>query len=147
MSVAVIERGLVGGMCVNTGCTPTKTLVASAEATHIALRATDFGVSIAGPVGIDMKCVNARKDAAVNVSGVLALGGCNRKGARTHRAYDDFEIVATNLLADDPRRVNHRILCYVMYAKASYAVMQRTMHNHPTVSEHIPGMLGELRPP
>ena len=102
------HRAQIGrGTCVNTGCTPTKTLVASAEVARIALRAAGFVVSIAGPVGIDMKRVKARKDPAVNVSGVLALGDCNRKGAFTHTAYDDLEIVAENLLDDDPRRVSH----------------------------------------
>ena len=75
MSVAVIERGLVGGTCVNTGCTPTKTLVASAEAAHMARRAADFGVSIAGPVGIDMKRVKARKDAVVEATRKNVLAG------------------------------------------------------------------------
>src|SRR3954468_23239038 len=63
MKVAIIERGLVGGTCVNTGCTPTKTLVASAYAAHLARRAADFGVTIEGRVGVDMKRVKARKDA------------------------------------------------------------------------------------
>ena len=62
MKVAIIERKLFGGTCVNTGCIPTKTLVASAHAAHIARRAADFGVD-AGPVTVDMKRVKARKDA------------------------------------------------------------------------------------
>src|ERR1700756_2468440 len=57
--VAIIERKLFGGTCVNTGCMPTKTLVASAYAAHLARRAADFGVN-AGPIGIDMKAVEAR---------------------------------------------------------------------------------------
>jgi pyruvate/2-oxoglutarate dehydrogenase complex dihydrolipoamide dehydrogenase (E3) component len=52
--VAVIERKLFGGTCVNTGCTPTKTLVASAYAAHLARRAGDYGVTIGGPVGNDL---------------------------------------------------------------------------------------------
>ncbi len=63
MSVAIIERKLFGGTCVNTGCTPTKTLVASAYAAHLARRAADFGVTIDGRLGVDMKKVKARKDA------------------------------------------------------------------------------------
>jgi pyruvate/2-oxoglutarate dehydrogenase complex dihydrolipoamide dehydrogenase (E3) component len=63
MKVAIIERKLFGGTCVNTGCTPTKTLVASAYAAHLARRAADFGVTIDGRLGVDMKKVNARKDA------------------------------------------------------------------------------------
>jgi pyruvate/2-oxoglutarate dehydrogenase complex dihydrolipoamide dehydrogenase (E3) component len=60
--VAVIERGRFGGTCVNTGCIPTKTLVASAYAAHMARRVADFGVQLAGPISIDMKRVKARKD-------------------------------------------------------------------------------------
>ncbi|SEE91134.1 Pyruvate/2-oxoglutarate dehydrogenase complex, dihydrolipoamide dehydrogenase (E3) component [Rhizobiales bacterium GAS191] len=63
MTVAMIERKLFGGTCVNTGCTPTKTLVASAYAAHLARRAADYGIGIAGPVTVDMKAVRARKDA------------------------------------------------------------------------------------
>ncbi len=59
--VAIIERKHVGGTCVNTGCMPTKTLVASAYAAHVARRADDYGVTLGGPVGIDMKKVGARK--------------------------------------------------------------------------------------
>ena len=51
MKVAVIERKLFGGTCVNTGCIPTKTLVASAYAAHLARRAAEYGVGIAGTVG------------------------------------------------------------------------------------------------
>jgi pyruvate/2-oxoglutarate dehydrogenase complex dihydrolipoamide dehydrogenase (E3) component len=61
-SVAVVERHLVGGTCVNTGCMPTKTLVASAHAAHIARRAADFGVMIESPVRIDFARVRARAD-------------------------------------------------------------------------------------
>ena len=64
-NVAIIERKLFGGTCVNTGCTPTKTLVASAYAAHVARRAMDYGVKIEGAVNIDMKAVKARKDAVV----------------------------------------------------------------------------------
>lgn len=60
--VAIIERKRFGGTCVNTGCMPTKTLVASAYAAHLAARAADYGVIIDGPVRVDMKRVKARKD-------------------------------------------------------------------------------------
>lgn len=63
--VAIIERARFGGTCVNTGCTPTKALVASAYAAHLARRASDYGVTIGGPVSIDMQRVKARKDAIV----------------------------------------------------------------------------------
>ncbi|MBX3192545.1 MAG: FAD-containing oxidoreductase [Labilithrix sp.] len=63
MSVAVIERKLFGGTCVNTGCMPTKTLVASARAAHVARHASDWGVVVEGAVSVDMKRVKARADA------------------------------------------------------------------------------------
>jgi pyruvate/2-oxoglutarate dehydrogenase complex dihydrolipoamide dehydrogenase (E3) component len=65
MKVAVVERHLVGGTCVNTGCTPTKALVASAYATRTARRAAEYGVVIGGDIAVDMRQVKARKDAIV----------------------------------------------------------------------------------
>ena len=62
MRVAIIERKSFGGTCVNTGCIPTKTLVASAYAAHLARRATEYGVTIGGQIHVDMKRVKARKD-------------------------------------------------------------------------------------
>ncbi len=59
--VAVVERKLIGGTCVNTGCIPTKTLVASAHAAHLARRGAEYGVGT-GPVSVDMAKVKARKD-------------------------------------------------------------------------------------
>jgi pyruvate/2-oxoglutarate dehydrogenase complex dihydrolipoamide dehydrogenase (E3) component len=159
-----------------------------------------------------------------NVPGIWALGDCNGKGAFTHTSYNDFEIVAANLLDKDKRRVSDRILAYnlytdpplgrvgmtesevrksgrraliatmpmenvsrayekgetqgfmkiladrdtkeilgasilgvsgdevihvlldLMYAKAPYTVLQRAMHIHPTVSELLPTMMGNLKP-
>jgi len=63
MKVAIIERKLFGGTCVNTGCTPTKTMVASAYAAHMVRRAADYGVVNNGPASVDMKLVKSRKDA------------------------------------------------------------------------------------
>ena len=68
MKTAIIERKLFGGTCVNVGCIPTKTLVASARAAHMARRGGDFGVDIEGPIGVDMKAVKARKDGVVRMS-------------------------------------------------------------------------------
>jgi pyruvate/2-oxoglutarate dehydrogenase complex dihydrolipoamide dehydrogenase (E3) component len=65
--VAIVERRLFGGTCVNTGCTPTKTLAASAYVAHAARRAGDYGVRIDGSISVDMKAVKARKDAVVAV--------------------------------------------------------------------------------
>ena len=63
--VAIIERQSFGGTCINTGCTPTKTLVASAYAAHMARRAAEFGVVVSGGVSVDMRRVKQRKDAIV----------------------------------------------------------------------------------
>jgi len=60
MTVALVERKLVGGTCVNVGCMPTKTLVASARAAHVARRGADYGVLVDGPVRIDMARVKER---------------------------------------------------------------------------------------
>jgi len=70
----LVERAHLGGTCVNNGCTPTKSLVASARVAHLARRAADFGIG-AGPVTVDMKKVKARKDAIVNesVTGLQSL--------------------------------------------------------------------------
>src|SRR5262245_34707787 len=68
MKVAIVERQAFGGTCVNTGCTPTKTLVASAYAAHLARRGGEFGVSINGDITIDMKAVRARKDYVLGFS-------------------------------------------------------------------------------
>jgi pyruvate/2-oxoglutarate dehydrogenase complex dihydrolipoamide dehydrogenase (E3) component len=61
MTVAIIERHKFGGTCVNTGCIPTKTLVASAYAAYLARRGADYGVAIGENVQVDMKRVKARK--------------------------------------------------------------------------------------
>jgi pyruvate/2-oxoglutarate dehydrogenase complex dihydrolipoamide dehydrogenase (E3) component len=62
---AILERNRFGGTCVNTGCIPTKTLIASARAAYVARRAADFGVAIDGGIRVDMPRVKARKDQVV----------------------------------------------------------------------------------
>jgi pyruvate/2-oxoglutarate dehydrogenase complex dihydrolipoamide dehydrogenase (E3) component len=71
MKVAVIERDKFGGTCVNNGCTPTKTMVASAYAAHLARRGAEYGVVIDGSIRVDMKKVKARKD---EISGRFSRG-------------------------------------------------------------------------
>ena len=66
--VAIVERKFFGGTCVNTGCTPTKTMVASAYAAHLARRGAKFGVNVGGKVSVDMPRVKARRDAIVQES-------------------------------------------------------------------------------
>jgi pyruvate/2-oxoglutarate dehydrogenase complex dihydrolipoamide dehydrogenase (E3) component len=68
LRTALIEREHLGGTCVNLGCMPTKTLVASARAAHVVRRAREFGVGVDGDIRIDMKSVRARKDAIVEAS-------------------------------------------------------------------------------
>jgi len=90
-TIAVIERKFFGGTCVNTGCIPTKTLVASAYAAHMARRAADFGVKIPCEISVDMRAVKARKD---HVSG-LSRDGVeqslkNLKGCRVYQGHARF---------------------------------------------------------
>ena len=89
--VAVVERHRFGGTCVNDGCTPTKTLIASAYAAHIAARAADYGVQIDGKPRVDMRRVKARKDAVVANSSQNVekwMGGL--KGAAVFRGHARF---------------------------------------------------------
>jgi pyruvate/2-oxoglutarate dehydrogenase complex dihydrolipoamide dehydrogenase (E3) component len=105
--VAVVERKLFGGTCVNTGCTPTKTLVASAYAAFLARRASDYGVTIGGPVGVDMKAVKARKDAVVEASrlgverSLKTLEGCTvYEGHARFIAEKEVAVNGSELAAD-----------------------------------------------
>jgi pyruvate/2-oxoglutarate dehydrogenase complex dihydrolipoamide dehydrogenase (E3) component len=68
MKTALIEREHLGGTCVNDGCIPTKTLLASARTAHMARRAALYGVNVGGPVTVDMAAVKARKDRIVGQS-------------------------------------------------------------------------------
>src|SRR5215468_6233899 len=105
--VAIIERKLFGGTCVNVGCTPTKTLIASAYTAYLARRAADYGVTIGGPVGIDMKAVKARKDAVVGASrggverSLKTLDGCTvYEGHARFTAAKAVAVGDTTLTAD-----------------------------------------------
>jgi pyruvate/2-oxoglutarate dehydrogenase complex dihydrolipoamide dehydrogenase (E3) component len=107
--VAIIERKLFGGTCVNTGCTPTKTLIASAYVAHVARRAADYGVRIEGAVNVDMRAVKARKDAVVAASrngveqSLKTLQGCTvyqghgRFVAEKKLAVNDAELAADQI--------------------------------------------------
>jgi pyruvate/2-oxoglutarate dehydrogenase complex dihydrolipoamide dehydrogenase (E3) component len=184
----------------------------------------DLGLEKAGIAADEKGYIKVDDELRTNVPGIWAMGDCNGRGAFTHTSWNDFEIVAANLLDNDPRRVSDRIPAYglyidpplgrvglteaqvrqsgkptliatmamedvgrafeksetlgfmkvlidretkeflgasilgtggdevihtildLMYAKAPYTVMQRAMHIHPTVSEFVPTMLGELKP-
>lgn len=65
---AVIERGAFGGTCVNVGCTPTKSYVASARAAHVARHCAELGVQVSGAISVDLAAVKARKDSIIGQS-------------------------------------------------------------------------------
>ena len=91
MRVAVIERKHFGGTCVNTGCVPTKALVASAYVAHTARRAADYGVDIGGAVKVDIKRVMARKNAIVEKSRAnIAQWMEGLKDSRVYRGHARF---------------------------------------------------------
>ena len=97
LNTAVIERKLFGGTCVNNGCIPTKTLVASARAARIARRAAEYGVTIDGAIAVDMKQVKARKDAIVARS---------NQGVETWmRGLDNCTVYEGHARFDGPRTV------------------------------------------
>nr|AGS49640.1 FAD-dependent NAD(P)-disulfide oxidoreductase [uncultured bacterium esnapd12] len=110
-TVAVVERKLIGGTCVNTGCIPTKTLVASAHAAHLARRGAQYGV-LTGPVTIDMAKVKARKDDIMLKdrhgveSWLNAMAGCTV--VRGHARFESPTTLRVNdeLLAADRIFVN-----------------------------------------
>jgi pyruvate/2-oxoglutarate dehydrogenase complex dihydrolipoamide dehydrogenase (E3) component len=184
----------------------------------------DLGLDRAGVAVNNRGYIQVDDQLRTSVPGMWAMGDCNGRGAFTHTSYNDFEIVAANLLDNDPRRVSDRIVAYnlyidpplgrcgmtetevrksgrkaligtrpmtkvgravekgeiqgfmkvlvdaesklilgasllgvecdevihslldIMYAKAPYTVIQRAVHIHPTVSELVPTLLGELKP-
>ncbi len=101
MKVALVERKLFGGTCVNTGCIPTKTLIASARAAQVARRAGDYGVTLGTSVGVNMARVKARKD---EISGTSRnnietwLG--HMKGCTVFRGHARFETSDTVRVGD-----------------------------------------------
>ena len=101
---AILERKRIGGTCVNVGCIPTKTLIASARAAHVARRGQDFGVMINGEVRIDMARVKARKDEIVAQS--------NRGVTNWLRNAPNVTLIEGHGRFESPRtiRVNDRLL-------------------------------------
>jgi pyruvate/2-oxoglutarate dehydrogenase complex dihydrolipoamide dehydrogenase (E3) component len=91
MKVAVVEKHKFGGTCVNNGCTPTKAMVASAYAAHVARRAREYGVLVQGEPQVDMKRVKARKDEIVrNSSAGVEKWVDGLKGAKVYRGHARF---------------------------------------------------------
>ena len=113
MSVALIERKLFGGTCVNTGCMPTKTLVASAYAAHLARRAADFGVMFDSPPRIDMVKIKARADTvAQNARTGVEKWLRGMKGCTVLQGQARFESPDT-IAVDDKRLTAPRIFINV----------------------------------
>jgi pyruvate/2-oxoglutarate dehydrogenase complex dihydrolipoamide dehydrogenase (E3) component len=91
MTVAIVERHRFGGTCVNTGCTPTKTLIASAYAAHLARRGAQYGFGTGGAVTVDMKRVKARKDDIVARSSAGVERSLERlENCRVYRGHARF---------------------------------------------------------
>src|SRR5215468_7413406 len=104
MTVAIIERHKFGGTCVNTGCIPTKTLVASAYAAHAASRGAEYGFAVNGDVHVDMKRVKARKD---EISGQSSSGV-----EKSLRSLRNCTVIQGQARFESPRTVavNHEVL-------------------------------------
>ena len=97
MAVAIIERHKFGGTCVNTGCIPTKTLIASADAAHVARRGGEFGFVVNGDVRVDMKRVKARKD---------EISGRSNKGVEAWlRGLENCTVIQGHARFESPRTV------------------------------------------
>ena len=102
LKTAVIERKLFGGTCVNVGCIPTKALVASARAAHMARRGADFGVQIPGDIQVDMEQVKARKDAIVRQSNQGVTNWLeNMENCTVFRGHGQFESAHSVRVNDD----------------------------------------------
>jgi pyruvate/2-oxoglutarate dehydrogenase complex dihydrolipoamide dehydrogenase (E3) component len=104
LQVAIIERHLVGGTCVNVGCIPTKTLVGSARVAAFAQRAREFGIVIDGPVRTDMQSVKARKD--------RVAGDSNRGVTQWLEGMDNVDLIRGHARFTGPRTVtvNNEVL-------------------------------------
>jgi pyruvate/2-oxoglutarate dehydrogenase complex dihydrolipoamide dehydrogenase (E3) component len=107
MRVAVIERGAVGGTCVNTGCTPTKTMVGSAYAARMAARAAEYGVVLPQPPTIDMKAIKARVDTIVRAdrtgleNWMTGMPGCSLiRGHARFESADEVRVDDRRIKAD-----------------------------------------------
>jgi pyruvate/2-oxoglutarate dehydrogenase complex dihydrolipoamide dehydrogenase (E3) component len=101
-TVALVERKAFGGTCVNTGCMPTKTLVASAYAAHLARRSAEYGVTLGGEVGVDMKRVHDRaRTVTLNARGNLEAWLDGMKGCTVFRGHARFEGADTVRVGDE----------------------------------------------
>lgn len=107
-----------GGVSVGVDCAQGAPAV---EGSHVLLavgrrpNTDDLGLDAAGIATDARGYITVDDQCGTNVAGVWALGDCNGRGAFTHTAYHDYEVVAANILDDDPRRISERIPCYALY--------------------------------
>ncbi len=121
-TVALAEGGRFGGTCVNYGCTPTKTIVASARAAHMARRGADFGV-MTGEISIDFAKVMQRQNKLRH--------GASRGLENWLRGLDNVDVY---------------MFTTFMYTKQSYKLFRKAVLTHPTVAELMPWILDDLKP-
>ena len=144
MTVALVERNLFGGTCVNTGCMPTKTLVASARAAHLARRAADYGVVLEGPVRVDMARIKARAEAVVvharkGIESMLA----GMEGCTVFRGHARFESPTTVRVADEvlSRRAHLR-----QRRRPRARAEDAGRRERPVSHQHVDGGAGHVAP-
>ena len=146
-SLAIIEGGKIGGTCVNVGCTPTKTLVASAKVAYVAKRAAEYGV-VTGNVQVDFAKVMARMN-KVRMSGSSGLEGWlnSLEQVTLFQGWAQFEDAKT-------LRVNDELIkgknIYLNVGGRSRTLpcqnYRKVILVHPTVSELMPWVLDDLKP-
>jgi pyruvate/2-oxoglutarate dehydrogenase complex dihydrolipoamide dehydrogenase (E3) component len=112
---ALIEREHVGGTCINEGCTPTKTMVASARVAYLARRAADYGVHT-GPVSVDMAKVRQRKRGIVDA--------------------DTGQILGAAVLGIEGGEIMS-VLQMAMMGRVPYTVLRDAVFGHPTLAESL----------
>jgi len=159
MKVAIIERKRFGGTCVNNGCIPTKTLVASARTAHVARRAGDYGVTIRSPIAVDMKKVKMRKDAVVRQSSeglekwrvrvddelleadkfFINVGG--RASVPPLRGIDEVSYLNNSTMMDVDFLPQHLIVIGGSYVGLEFAQMYRRFGSEVTVVERGPRLI------
>ena len=144
MKVAVIERKLFGGTCVNTGCIPTKTLVASARAAHVARTGAEYGVVIGGAVNVDMKKVKARKDEVSGTSNKnvesWVRGMENVAVYRGHGRFESPSTVSVNGEILEARKIFINV--GGSYIGLEFAQMYRRFGSEVTIIEKGPRLIG-----
>jgi pyruvate/2-oxoglutarate dehydrogenase complex dihydrolipoamide dehydrogenase (E3) component len=144
MKTAIIERKLFGGTCVNVGCIPTTALVACARAAHMARRGGDFGVTIEGPITVDMKQVKARKDAIVKQSSDGVTNWLkSMENLTVYEGHGRLESANTVSVNGEMLEVpEHLVIIGGSYIGLEFAQMYRRFGSRVTVVEMAPKLIG-----